>query len=70
MMTSTFWKHKKTDNVYVLIFNALNCTNAQDGQKMVLYRRHNTDINADHEYFVREVNEFKEKFTPMLPEET
>jgi len=63
--TGSLWKHTKTGNVYVLIFHALNCTNAQDGQAMVLYRRHDPDITGDMKYFVREFNEFKQKFEQL-----
>ena len=48
--------HKKTGNVYTVITsNVINCTNAQDGQQMVLYTK-------DGMWFVREKKEFEEKF--------
>lgn len=50
------YKHKKTGNLYWKVGECINATNANDGQHMVLYR------NADGMMFVREVNEFYEKF--------
>lgn len=48
--------HKKTGNTYTVITsNVINCTNAQDGQQMVLYTK-------DGMWFVREKKEFEEKF--------
>lgn len=49
--------HNKTGNEYTVEGEALNCTNAQDGQTVVLYR------NKDGQLFVREKNEFLQKFT-------
>lgn len=58
------WKHLKTGNLYTIFNLATNCTNAQDGQSMVIYRRHNPEMSADisFKYFVRELEEFKQKF--------
>lgn len=52
--------HRKTGNKYVVIGECLNCTNAQDGQVMVIYFR-------DGRTFVREKREFLEKFFPEKP---
>jgi vacuolar-type H+-ATPase subunit E/Vma4 len=50
-------KHIKTGNLYkVLNDDIINSTNAQDGQKMVLYS------NEKNMMFVRELKEFWEKF--------
>lgn len=49
--------HKKTGNKYVVIGECLNCTNAQDGQEMVVYSR-------GGKVFVREKSEFLKKFVP------
>lgn len=57
--------HRKTGNKYVVVGECLNCTNAQDGQEMVIYSR-------DGRTFVRERSEFLEKFIqeePFAPEE-
>lgn len=48
--------HNKTGNLYFAIADVLNCTNAQDDQKMVLY------VNTDGMMFVREKEEFWQKF--------
>lgn len=47
--------HLKTGNIYQKIGEAINCTNAQDGQVMIIYKR-------DDMTFVREKNEFEAKF--------
>lgn len=57
-----YFRHEKTGHKYVRLGVATNCTNAQDGQKMVLYKRADTDGPI----FAREFNEFYEKFT-MIP---
>ena len=48
-------KHLKTGAIYQVVGEAINATDAQDGQGMVIYRR-------DGVTFVREVHEFMEKF--------
>lgn len=50
--------HNKTGNIYNIINvgKIVNCTNEQDGQEMILYYR-------DGKFFVREREEFEEKFT-------
>jgi hypothetical protein len=56
--------HRKTGNKYVVVGECLNCTNAQDGQEMVIYFR-------DGRTYVREKAEFLEKFVqeePFAPE--
>ena len=50
--------HKKTGNVYYIVGVCLNCTNKDDGDQMVMYRK-----RADPSLlFVREMGEFVEKF--------
>lgn len=51
-------EHKKTGKWYHLWMEALNCTNAQDGQKMVIYSNENG-------IFVREQKEFVDKFCKL-----
>lgn len=62
------WNHKqpvlcrnlKNDNIYrVLETDIINCTNANDGQKMVMYI---SMSNEDDMIFVREQSEFFMKF--------
>lgn len=47
--------HKKTGNVYRVVGCAINATNAQDGQPMVIYER-------DGLTFVRKSKEFEKRF--------
>ena len=48
--------HKKTGNIYqVLDTKAIDCTNVRDGVAVVIYYR-------DGMFFVREREEFNEKF--------
>ena len=57
-------KNKKNKKLYtVLNTNIINCTNEQDGQKMVLYT--GSDKEGCLQIFVREINEFFEKFETM-----
>ena len=51
--------NNKNKNIYFIINeDIINCTNSQDGQKMVLYST--IDFKM---FFVREINEFNNKFT-------
>ncbi|MBQ3641015.1 DUF1653 domain-containing protein [bacterium] len=61
-MFSKKYKHLKTGNIYEVIRDdVVNCTNANDDQIMVLYK---TERYPD-KIFVREINEFNEKFKPL-----
>lgn len=51
------YMHNKTGNEYTVEGEALDCTNSRDGQIVVLYR------NKNGQLFVREKNEFLQKFT-------
>lgn len=56
------YKHLKTGNIYYLLRDdVINCTNANDHQTMVLYKR---DGYPDL-IFVREKEEFFEKFKKL-----
>lgn len=61
------WINNKNGKLYeVLNYNILNCTNAQDNEKMYLYQVYNEKVfNEDNKeiLFVRSENEFKLKFT-------
>jgi hypothetical protein len=48
--------HKKTGKSYMYLEDVIDCTNATDGRKMALY------MNEKRELFVRECDEFHEKF--------
>ena len=54
------FKNKKKGTLYKLIGTAINCTNAQDGQIMLIYEP--IEQTNEHLVFVRERNEFYEKF--------
>lgn len=53
------YRNKKHGSLYVVTGEAINCTNAQDGQKLKLYR------SQDGQKYAREVAEFFEKFEPV-----
>ena len=65
MITAGIYKHKKTGKIYQVGggIKVLNTTNAQDGQEMVMY----VDPNKPFQIYVREISEFKEKFTLVKP---
>lgn len=44
------------------MFYVLNCTNANDGQKMIAYQVEKLEFGEDDLIFVREEKEFFEKF--------
>ena len=54
------YKNKKKGTLYKIRGTAINCTNAQDGQEMFLYEP--LEQTGGHLTFVREKNEFYEKF--------
>ena len=56
--------HIKTGNTYFMCGIVANATNENDGQQMVLY------CSKDGMCFVREFNEFIEKFDRYKEEET
>lgn len=56
------FKHLKTGNTYEMVRDdVINCTNANDHQIMVLYKR----PEYPELIFVREKEEFYEKFSPI-----
>ena len=54
--------NKKNQDAYQVLGLAVNCTNAHDGQRMVIYKK-------DGQLFVREQTEFADKFEVMDPKE-
>lgn len=54
--------NKKTGRRYLLMFYVLNCTNANDGQKMIAYQVEKLEFGEEDLIFVREEKEFFEKF--------
>lgn len=55
---NNMWKNKKTGELYRIEAFITNTTNAQDGQRMVLYYKERNEYTM----FAREENEFYEKF--------
>jgi len=52
--------HLKTGNEYKVLKTVVNATNAQSGERMVLYAR---DLGLDdNPWYVRSLTEFNEKF--------
>lgn len=54
------YRHKKSGKLYAVEALVTNCTNAQDGERMVLYRAHHASLTP--KLFAREIKEFLEKF--------
>ena len=62
-MSVKIYKHNKTGVEYLDIGRAINATNAQDQQVMVVYSRIKKRLDQESTIiFVREENEFLEKF--------
>ena len=58
------YKNIKTGKIYdVVSEDTINATNAQDGQRMVAYIGDKMDGSQKKAVYVREYNEFHEKFT-------
>ncbi|XDD48585.1 hypothetical protein AB3N60_19285 (plasmid) [Leptospira sp. WS39.C2] len=57
------FRHKKTGNLYLVIEDVKNCTNANDGQRMFYYCEYGKENPLK---FVREKSEFLEKFEPVV----
>lgn len=68
-MNPRVFVHIKTGNLYLVIHRGLiNATNAQNGQKMVLY----TPYTKDREHvpwYIRAEDEFDQKFRPADDED-
>ena len=56
----SIWKHKKTGNIYAVLYDkAIECTNGREDINYTVYTNVN-DMNG--KIFVRETNEFYQKF--------
>ena len=56
--------HNKTNNIYIMVDEeVIDCTNSSEDKYMVLYH------NLSGQFFVREREEFFEKFTAISPRE-
>ena len=58
----TIYKNNKNGKLYCYLNIVINCTNDYDGQVMILYEREDMQ-------FVREFNEFHDKFTLVSDDE-
>ena len=59
-MDTCVYRNDKNKKLYVLLYaEAINVTNAQDGQRMAVY------VNSDGHVFCREYSEFVAKFTKL-----
>jgi hypothetical protein len=56
-----WYTHLKTGNRYFVLAEVTNSTNGNNGQAMVLYR------NEAGQFFVREKEEFEQKFVKETP---
>lgn len=60
-----FYQNKKNGGIYYAEKILTNCTNLQEGQIMVeYYKKGNFGVDFSNGY-VREINEFMEKFEPI-----
>ena len=56
------WVNRKTKEKYVAFGKCTNATNAQDGQAMISYFKHDANVGNTFEVYVRAADEFFEKF--------
>ena len=54
--------NNKTKEEYIVVGICINTTNSVDGQMMIMYKRYDPQNSP---YYVRECNEFYEKFTKV-----
>lgn len=57
----TLWRNKKNAKLYRVLHHAVDCTNARDGQPVIVYC---PDDRPDF-VCVRDKDEFEVKFIPM-----
>lgn len=70
VLEGSTWKNKKNGRLYTIIHgDGTNSTNAQDGQVMVTYRRHPTEVPDGGRWYHREIREFVQKFE-LIEEES
>ena len=61
LMAGRKYLNKKTGNIYRVIGVAQDATNIREGNAVVIYERYSADYST--ELFVRDLDEFKVKFT-------
>lgn len=59
MKKNKIWINKKNGKEYMVLREGIDCTNERDGLKVVIYLA----LGVEDKIFVREKNEFLEKFT-------
>lgn len=57
----SYWKNKKTGNIYRLLAYGIDSTNERDGLKVIIY----CPDDNEHSIYVREEEEFFSKFEPV-----
>jgi hypothetical protein len=60
------YRHKKTGSLYVMLSQAIDCTNARDGTPVVVYAPKGDMVRV----YVRDEAEFVEKFDRVMPPDT
>ena len=59
----SIWRHKKTGNIYVVIYDeAIECTNGRENIDYTVYTSINDIKDMSGKIFVRQTNEFYQKF--------
>ena len=59
----SIWRHKKTGNIYVVIYDeAIECTNGRENIDYTVYTSINDVKDMSGKIFVRQTNEFYQKF--------
>jgi hypothetical protein len=61
-----FYIHIKTGVEYEVITDAINCTNARQGERLIVYRKKDRTSKDGHLTFVRSFKEFDKKFERTL----
>lgn len=57
------WKNKKTGNIYVVLYDeAIECTNSREDIEYTVYTSINDVKDMNGKIFVRQTNEFYQKF--------
>ena len=61
------WKHKKTGNLYVVIYDeAIECTNGREGIDYTVYTSINDVKDMNGKIFVRQTNNFYQMFEKVI----
>ena len=55
--------HKKTGKIYLLLATGIDCTNSRHGAAVAVY----CPDDDQNTIYVRDLNEFEDRFTALLP---